>query len=48
MFKDYPDVNHMFLKQLFIKDIESSKLARVIKDQLELFSVQNILIEKSE
>lgn len=36
MFKDFPEDNPAFLKKVFLKDIETWKLGRVIKDNLEL------------
>lgn len=36
MFKDFPEDNPAFLKKVFLKDIETWKLGRVIKCNLEL------------
>jgi hypothetical protein len=36
MFKDFPEDSPAFLKKVFLKDIETWKLGRVIKDNLEL------------
>lgn len=36
MFKDFPEDSPAYLKKMFLKDIESWKLNRVIKDGFEL------------
>jgi hypothetical protein len=36
MFKDFMEDNPALLKKVFLKDIETWKLGRVIKDSLEL------------
>ena len=36
MFKDFSEDSPAFLKKVFLKDIETWKLGRVVKDNLEL------------
>ncbi len=45
MFKDFPEDNPAFLKKMFLKDIETWKLGRVIKDVFELRNLIETLTE---
>lgn len=44
MFKDFPEDNATNLKKMFMKDIETWKLGRVIKDGFELRNMIEVLL----
>ena len=44
MFKDFPEDNPATLKKMFMKDIETWKLGRVIKDGFELRNMIEVLL----
>lgn len=48
MFKDYMEDTPALLKRVLMKDLESWKLGRVIKDQFELRRVLDTLLEYTE